>query len=70
MHKLTQRNINPAKQIHLNKFLIKRYEECLYTINISGEEIKPVANTMSKHIKLQFKANDGWLWLILKGAWH
>jgi len=38
-----------------------RYEECLYTIVIRGEEIKPVANTMSQHIKLQFQANDGWL---------
>jgi hypothetical protein len=36
-------------------------------MDIRGVKIKSVANTIPKHTKIQFKANDGWLWRFSKG---
>lgn len=56
------KHMKSAKQVHLDEAVIKLYvQQCSCSVNIRGTKIKSAANTMAKHMEIQFKATDGWL---------
>jgi hypothetical protein len=56
-----------ASKTNLGKAMTIRYiQQCSRDMKIRGAETKSGINTTTKHIKIQFKASDSWLWQFSK----